>query len=147
MAVLQKPISSRGTVREHCARVVPVLKGQMPLFCEPGYRASRSKAAEKLCNTGAMGQFSITGSFNCRFIVILLSCRFRSSKMLETHHQTTRRHLNIHFCENLRCSSPSHCDTFRGRLVLKKESGFRFAGCLLVVMAFGTVWNVRVNTA
>ena len=72
--------------------------------------------------------------------MILLSRGFRSSNRLETFHQTARRHLNIHFCEDLHCSFLLPRGTFGGRHILKKESGCRFAGYL-----FRWVWDLVLS--
>lgn len=123
--------------------MAPVLTGQRPLFCELAHTAWRSKSAEKLCNPEALGSVLIIDSFNRRFIVILLSRGVRSSKMLETFHQTTRRHLNIHFCEDFHCSFLLRRDMFRGRQIMKESGWLQFRWLLVQVgVGFGLVWNV-----
>jgi hypothetical protein len=88
-------------------------------------------------------------SLNRRFMVILLSRGVRSSKILATSHQTTRRHLNIHFGEDLHCSFLLRRDTFRGRHILKQEFGWGFAGYLFRWLwdLVWIVWNMRVRNA
>jgi hypothetical protein len=79
-------------------------------------------------------------SLNRRFIVILLSRGVRSSKTLATFHQTTRRHLNMLFGEDLHCSFLLRRDTFRGRHILKEEYGWGFAGYL-----FRCLWDLVLS--
>jgi hypothetical protein len=64
--------------------------------------------------------------------------------MLETFHRTTRRHLNIYFCEDLHCSFLLRRGTLRGRQILKKESGWLL---VQVGVGFGIVRNVSVKNA